>query len=269
MVKAKAKRKPSRKPVIKKMMANSLKITKEHKVTGLDNVLPFGTTVNGLLANRHWYMVDLCHLARNYVVSGASAGASLVVDETQRESSRIFHKNSRVKFDIIPDPLCLNPIQYRLVLGYFKGDDNLGTSQFTSRDLDTGYSSVYSQLKRGQTGNKDFVFTYVSKTHTITPKMIYDANGSDDQTLGETMKAIWLPRHHELNFQANRVRTYESDEGDSLDGWRPFFAIQCIPTAGSTGFSAPDLITDTSGSRGDNPTPMLTMDVRTYFQDIN
>lgn len=250
-------------------MANQFKITKEHKITGLDKVFPYGTTVSGLTTNQYWYSVDLAHMRREYNVAGASTGASLASDQTGRESSRIYHKNSRIKFDLIPDPLCLNPIQYRMVLGYFKGDDNVGTSQFTRADLSTIFPKVYTKLKRGIAGQGDFYFTYVSKTHTITPKMIYDANGSDDQTLTETMKAVWLPKHHELNMRCNKVRNYESDEGDSLDGWRPFFALQVAPVAGSPGFSAPDLITDDSSTRGSNPTPMLTIDARTYFQDIH
>lgn len=245
------------------------KITKEHKLTGVDKIFPFGTTVSGLVTNQSWYMVDLCHLARNYVSAGGSTGASYSADQTQRESSRIYHKNSTVKFDIIPDPLCLNPLQYRMVLGYFKGDDNVGTSQYTRNDLSAGFPRIYTKLKRGIAGQGDFYFTYISKVHTLSPKMIYDANGSDDQTVGELMKAVWLPKHHELNMRCNKVRNFESDEGDSLDGWRPFFAIQCTPVAGQDGFSAPDIISDSDSTRGSNPTPMLTLDVRTYFQDIH
>lgn len=251
------------------MLASKFKITKEHKVQGLDNVIPFGTTVSGLTANNHWYMVDFAHIARQYARDGQSVGVNLTIDEAARESSRIYHKNSRIKFDLIPDELVLKPIQYRMVLGYFKGDDNVGSSQLTNATMSSQFPNIYTRLKRGRAGNSDFYWTYISKVHTITPKMIYDANGSDDAVGGEQMKAVWLPRHHELNMVCNQMRKYEDDEGDSLDGWRPFFALQCIPSAGNSGFSAPDLPTDTSGNRGSNPSPLLTIDCRTYFQDIN
>ena len=100
--------------------------------------------------------------------------------------------------------------------------------------------------------------------------MVYDRNGSDDAQGSETLNALWYPKTHRLNMKCNKIRQYESDESDSLDGWYPFFAIQCLPVAGGSAFNAPDIISDTSSWSGlSNPTPQLQLEVRTWFQDIN
>ena len=93
---------------------------------------------------------------------------------------------------------------------------------------------------------------------------------SDDAQGTDQMCAVWVPMNHTVNMNCNRVRQFESDEADSLDGWNPFFAIQCLPTVGSSAFNAPDLITDEGTWSGlGTPTPQIQMEMCTYFQDIN
>ena len=112
--------------------------------------------------------------------------------------------------------------------------------------------------------------------------MIYDANGSDDNTsaseivIGENsltegaepMRGVWLPRTHKLNFNINRTYSYESDDGDSLNGYCPFFAVQLIPI--DFQFSMPNIPTEPDKTKwGTNPCPQLQLDCRSYFCDIN
>jgi len=272
----KAKKKPYRKKRVYrkrnpslKLVADRMKITKCHKPSGLETIFPFGVTDAGL-RDANWYQYPLCNLTAGANRIGGGLNDNYNVDTTLRESVRIFHKNSTVQFILVPSKAYLAPIQYRYVCGYFKGDDNVGTQQITNSILDAAYPTIHSRLKVGKAGRNDFYFTEISKTHTLTPKMIYDVNGSDDQTLSETMNAIWLPRTHRCNFRCNKIRQFESDESDSLDGWYPFFAIQCLPVVGSPAFNAPDIISDEdTWSALQTPTPMLQLDVATWFQDIN
>jgi len=268
--KPQAKKRPyrKRKPSMK-LYADRMKITKCHKPSSLETLYPFGRT-NAGLRDSNWYQYPLCNLTGAHNAANLNLNDNFDIDMGKRESSRIFHKNSTVKFILVPSKNYIEAIQYRYVCGYFKGDDNVGTQELTNGALTAGYPNIHSRLKRGKAGRNDFYFTDISKTHTMTPKMIYDANGSDDQTVGETMNALWLPKTHSCNFRCNKIRQFESDESDSLDGWYPFFAIQCLPVVGSSGFNAPDLITDESTWSGlSTPTPMLQLEIATWFQDIN
>lgn len=265
------KRKYKRKPVVK-LVADKLKITKCNKPINLQQLFVFGRTQSGLTNNPNWYHYPLCNLTSQHNAIEATVGDNLTVDLEKRESVRIFHKNSRVNFTLIPAKGYLEPIQYRYVLGYFKGDDNAGTQTgLTNANLNTLYPTIHTRMKRGKGGRNDFYYTFISKTYTLTPKMIYDVNGSDDNSgASETMNAIWLPKTHSCNMICNKVRQFESDEADSLDGWTPFFAIQCLPVAGSSGFNAPDLPTDEGTWSGlQNACPQLQLEICTYFQDIN
>lgn len=252
-----------------KLVADRLKITKCHKPTGLDTLYPFGNT-NATLRDSIWYHYPLANITAAHNATEQNVGDNFLIDNTKRESSRIFHKNSQIEFVIIPAKNYLEPIQYRYVCGYFKGDDNAGTQQLTNQNLEGLFPRIHSRMKTGLGGRNDFYFTNISRAFTITPKMIYDSNGSDDAQGSERMEALWIPKSHKLNMRCNKIRQYESDESDSLDGWYPFFAIQCVPVPGASAFNAPDIISDTSSWSGlQTATPQVQLEIRTWFQDIN
>lgn len=263
-------------------MLSKMCITKIHQFTGLDTQHPWGTDVQGTIQQQQWFLHFPANLARNN-------GQTAATDLTMRESSRIHMKNIRYNVNILPDRHTYNPLQYRLVFGYFKGDDNAGTQSLTESSLKAMFPKITSNLKsRGPSaggqipGGEDLWIKYQSKVFTVTPKMVYDANGSDDnQTASEIvvgsnqltegaepMRGVWLPRSHKLNFAVNRTLSYEGPDGDTLNGWCPFFAIQCIPI--EFPYTRPNIPTDPDRSKwGTYPCPLLQVDCRSYFCDIN
>ncbi len=259
-------------------MLSKMCITKIHKFAGMGQLHPFGTSVGGI-RDSNWYLHFPANLARNN-------GQTALLDTTYRESSRIHFKNVRYNLQFLPEDKTIRPVQYRFAFGYFKGDDNLGSQQITSTKMNQAFPTVDDNLKRtspSATPNvpsaSDFYMKYVSKVYTITPKQIYDSNGSDDlhgalgaggalTELPEPMRALWLPKSHTFNFTLNRTLTYEGPDGDSLNGWCPFFAVQstCI---GDT-WTCPDVISNiTPADWGAKPCPLLKIDSTSYFCDIH
>lgn len=259
---------------------NKMCITKVHQFAGLEEIRPFGTSVNGV-DTANWYMVNVAALARDN-------GNTATADVTNRESSRIHYKNFRLNFNILPNRQCYAPLQYRYIFGYFKGDDSLGTQGLTPARLTSMFPKMTTNVKLNRPGTStdpsptDMYVKYQSKVFTCTPKMVYDANGSDDSTSGteivigentltegaEPMRGVWLPKSHKLNFQVNRTLTYEDGDGDSLNGWCPFWAIQCLGI--EYPFSKPNIVSDTDRTKwGRFPSPRLQIDATAYFCDIH
>lgn len=256
-------------------MLSKMCITKIHTYTGINNTRPFGASQNGLV-DTSWYLHFPLNLARN---NGMSAGA----DKTARESSRIHFKNVKYDIQFLPNEKTIRPVQYRVIFGYFKGDDNLGTQSLTASIMGSAFPTVDDNLRRNSPSSSnnvpsagDFYMKYVSKVHTLTPKQIYDSNGSDDYdnaiTPGvneaEPMRGLWLPKSHKFNFQLNRTFNYEGADGDTLDGWLPVFGVQATQI-GDT-WSRPDIISDqTESAWGTKPCPLLKINAVSYFCDIN
>lgn len=266
------KRKFKRKVYKKKPRASRfMKITKCHRVQGVDHVMPFGMSSDGLTTNQHWYIQPLAQLDRHYTAAGGNV-AAYADDKTNRESSRIFHKNTTINLDIVPNTINITPFAYRVAMGYFKGSRIEGTQELRVPDMVTMFPDMRTPLKNGYSGNQEssrFYWTYVSKPTTVTPKQIYDANGSDDTMGPESLSALWVPQSRTYKFKANRIRTYAGDAGNTLEGWTPIFCIQCMPLVGQTSFTHPNIHTDVTGNVGSTPCPMLQLNVKTYFQDIH
>lgn len=259
-------------------------ITKIHDFAGIDVLRPFGTSVSGLVAGQKWYLHFPANLARDN-------SNTATTDLTARESSRILLKNIRYTLTLLPNRKTYAPIQYRWCFGYFKGDDNAGTQSLNHSTMESIFPKLTDNLKKRHPntsgsvtipGGEDFYIKAQSKVYTITPKMIYDANGSDDnqsaaeQVIGESaltegaepMRGVWLPRNHTLNFKVNRILSYEDSDGDSLNGWCPFFGIQLIPIDYT--FSRPDVPSDPDKTKwGTKPCPQLQMTCKSYFCDVN
>ena len=252
-------------------IANKMKITKCHQVAGVGALMPFGNSENGLTINAHWYFQPLCNLQRYYTTTGGDTQA-YADDLTNRESSRVYHKNSTIQMDLIPNENNITPFAYRVAMGYWKGSREDGSQELRVPDLVTFFPGMRTPLKGGHSGNTDsgrFYWTYVSKPTTVTPKQVYDRNGSDDAIGAEALNAIWVPHTRTYRFKANRVRSFAGDDGNTLEGWNPIFAIQCIPLVGNSAFTHPNLITDVAGDLGSHPGPLLQLDIKTYFQDIH
>lgn len=261
-------------------LMNKMCITKIHQFVGLEELRPFGTSVSGI-DTASWWMMNPAALARNN-------GGTATIDNTIRESSRIHFKNFRINFNFLPNRQCYAPLQYRFIYGFYKGDDNAGTGSLTPALLTSMFPKLTTNVKNKLPGAytspsaQDLYIRYQSKVYTCTPKMIYDANGSDDSQSGteivigenaltegaEPMRGVWLPRSHKLNFKVNRQLNYESADGDSLNGYAPFFAIQCVGI--EFPFSKPDIPTDTDRTKwGRFPCPRIQVDATSYFCDIH
>ncbi|AXH79049.1 MAG: hypothetical protein [Circular genetic element sp.] len=256
-------------------MLSKMCITKIHTYAGITNTRPFGASANGLV-DTPWYLHFPLNLARNNAMSAGS-------DTTARESSRIHFKNVKYDLQFLCNPKTIRPVQYRVFFGYFKGDDNLGTQGLTASVMGSAFPTVDDNLKRSSPSSapnvpsaSDFYMKYVSKVFTLTPKQIYDSNGSDDYdnviTPGvnepEPMRALWLPKSHKFNFQLNRTFSYEGADGDTLNGYLPVFGVQATQI-GDT-WTRPDIISNqTESSWGQKPCPLLKVNAVSYFCDIN
>jgi len=259
-------------------MLNKMCITKIHTFGNLDVLRPWGTSIGGS-DTANWFIHLPANLNRN-------TATSATIDAVDRESSRIHFKNCKYDFTIHPDRKYFSGLQYRIVLGYFKGDDTQGAQSLTEAKMTSMYPRINTLLKNRKPGtysnpsSDDIYFKYISKVSTITPKMVYDANGSDDNTTGsnvvdgvlqaghEPMRGIWQHRSHKLNFQINRTLSYEDGDGDSLNGWCPFLAIQCIGM--DYPLTKPNIISDPDpANRGAFPGPLLTLQATSYFCDLH
>ena len=104
----------------------------------------------------------------------------------------------------------------------------------------------------------------------MCPKQLYDGDGNypGAENDSQISKALWLPKEIRYNFKMNRLYDYESQDGDSLQGWMPLIAIQAKPLEGGTGWTRPDIVTDWENS-GAMQGPLLHTSMITYFNDCH
>lgn len=259
-------------------MINKMCITKTHQFANLNVLRPWGQNTSGT-SNVSWYLHFPANLNRN-------TGVNATIDVTDRESSRVHFKNCKYEFTIQPDRHYYSGLQYRIVFGYFKGDDATGTQGLTTAQMTNMCSKINDPVKHNKPGTysnpggPDFYIKYESKKYSITPKMVYDANGSDDRTTGssiidgvsqsggEPIRGVWNHRHHKLNFQLNRTLSYETQDGDSLNGWCPFLGIQMLGI--QYGLTRPDVVSSTDPATfGNFPSPKLELSCTSYFCDLH
>lgn len=248
-----------------KTALNRSVIIKRHPFPGIDRVIPFGTSVSGLVSNQTFKIFYPLQLPKSSANSNAD-------DFNNRESNRIYARNCSFQCHIQPRSLTLEPFQIKMMCGYFKGDDNLGTGQLTEAQLKALYPEINNLPYTRNNGQRDFYWKYV-KTWTLCPRQLYDGVAEhmpgvmDDQS--QVNRALWLPKQINYNFKFNKLFTYESDEGDALNGWMPLIAIQCLPLEGGTAFTRPDLEGDLSAAAGSYPSPTLHCSMVTYFNDCH
>lgn len=236
-------------------------ITKTHKFAGHDDMSLFGNVYGSPESTDpvEWYVFQPLTLNR---VSNASPS------DNNRQSNKIYARNSRAEFQFIPSKRCIQGFQVRVVSGFFKGDDNVGTQGLTKNIMKTIYPDIHTKLNTKENpATDDFKFKY-SRTYTFVPKQIYDEDTEEGDHTGadRVLVALWTPKTIKVNLPYNRVHTYESADGDSLNGWCPIICIQCKPLEGGTQFSRPTL--PASADVGTNPSPRIHSSMLTYFSDL-
>lgn len=257
----KSKQKKVVKKAVKESLAKSV-IVKRHAFTGLDRIMPFGMNVSNVSLDSFRLFFPL-HLSKSTANSNAD-------DFNNRESNRIYARNCQFWCNIQPRTTCIEPFQIRIMAGYFKGDDNTGTGQLTSQALKTLYPEINDLPYTRNTGQRDFYWKY-TRTYNMCPKQLY--NGTDETypapDESQADRALWLPKDLKYNFRFNRLYDYEDDEGDSINGWTPLIAVQCLPLEGGTAFTRPDIETNISGNVGAYPGPLMHVSMVTYFNDCH
>lgn len=252
----------ARKPQYKLAM-NRTTIIKKHSHVGIEEIRPFGDAASGLIQDQEWRLFLPMNLAR-----GADNAQG---DYHERQSSKIFARNTRFRCQVTPDSAFTEPFRLRLLAGYYKGDDNDGTQGTGIAPPYTGLKTLYphvdSPLQVGHQGQRDFYFKY-SRVFMFCPKMLYDGESSYPGTENDSKvtDALWIPRTINYNFIHNRIHEYESNEGDSLQGWTPFIAIQCSPLRGRNNFTRQDLEGNIT-PHGNRPGPILNCIMTSYFND--
>ena len=256
------RKKPFKKKVYRKRRnAGSMAVIKGHKFAGHDDMSLFGTAPAGgeSYDPKEWYIFSPLMLNR---VSNATPS------DTNRQSDTIFARNSRAEFQFIPSKRCIQGFQVRVCAGYFKGDDNKGTQGLVSNDLKVIYPEIHTKLQTKQNkATDDFKWNY-SRTYTFVPKQIYDEDTEEGDHTGadRVLVALWTPKTIKVNFKYFAKKTFESADGDSLNGWNPIIALQCKPLEGGTAFTRPTL--PASADVGVNPSPRIHSSMLTYFSDI-
>lgn len=234
---------------------------KAHKFAGHDDMSLFGTAPAGgeSYDPKEWYIFN--PLMLNRVANSAPS-------QNNRQSDTIFARNSIFECQFIPSKRCIQGFQVRMCFGYFKGDDNKGTQGLVSNDLKTIYPEIHTKLQtRENPATADFKWNY-SRTYTFTPKQIYDEDTEEGDHTGadRVLVALWTPKTIKMNMKHFRKKTYESADGDSLNGWNPIMAIQCKPLQGGTAFTRPTL--PSSADTGVNPSPRIHSSMVTYFSEV-
>lgn len=259
-------KKKQNKSVIKKAVKTALDhsvIIKRHAFPAMDKLMPFGSSPNGLIVDQTFKIFYPLLMSK----SSSNTNAD---DFNNRESNRIYARNCKFQCVVQPRSTQLEPFQMKIMCGYFKGDDNLGTGQLTNDNLKTLYPEINHLPYTKNTGQRDFYWKY-TKTFTLCPKQLY--NGTDEtypaEDESQSDRALWLPKTFGYNFNFNRIFDYETDEGDALQGWMPLIAIQCLPLEGGTAFSRPNNEGDTDGAVGGYPGPLLHCSMVTYFNDCH
>lgn len=256
------RKKPFKKKVYRKRRnAGSMAVIKGHKFAGHDDMSLFGTAPAGgeSYDPKEWYIFSPLMLNR---VSNATPS------DSNRQSDTIFARNSRAEFQFIPSKRCIQGFQVRVCAGYFKGDDNKGTQGLVSNDLKVIYPEIHTKLQTKQNkATDDFKWNY-SRTYTFVPKQIYDEDTEEGDHTGadRVLVALWTPKTIKVNFKYFAKKTFESADGDSLNGWNPIIALQCKPLEGGTAFTRPTL--PASADVGVNPSPRIHSSMLTYFSDI-
>lgn len=248
------------KRVAVKTALNRSVIIKCHKFPAMDRVIPFGTSQNGVIQGQTFKIFYPLLMTKSQYNSNAD-------DFNNRESNRIYARNCKFQCHVQPRSVTMEPFQIKIMCGYFKGDDNIGTGQLSESSMQTLYPEINDLPYTKNTGQRDFYWKY-RKTYTLCPRQLYDGidEASDESQVN---RALWLPKEINYNFRFNKLFTYESDEGDALNGWMPLIAIQCLPLEGGTAFTRPDLETDLDGAAGSYPSPTLHCSMVTFFNDCH
>lgn len=248
---------------IQRSVMNKTVITKKHLFPGISGIRPFGSDDNdqGVINNQTFYIFNPLNIEKTNTNAPAD-------DWANRESSKIYARNTTFSMKVKPDNLFLEPFYIKVLAGYFKGDDNAGTQSLTPASLKSLYPDIDNGIYTKHTGQRDFYWKY-QKKRLVCPKQIYDSNGSDDQQLqSEPMRALVCPFTMTYNFRFNRVHEYESTDGDSLQGWTPVIAVQCMPLEGNSPFQRRTLEGDLQVP-GSRPGPILDVVMTTYFNDCH
>lgn len=256
-----APKRPYRKKFRRYKNPSNMVVTKAHKFAGHDDMSLFGTAPAGGESYDpvEWYLFNPLTLNR---VSNATPS------DNNRQSDAIFARNTRGEFQFIPSKRCIQGFQVRVCTGFFKGDDNVGTQGLTKNILKTIYPDIHTKLSTKENpATDDFKWNY-SRTYTFVPKQIYDEDTEEGDHTGadRVLVALWTPKTIKVNMKYYRKHTFESADGDSLNGWNPICCIQCKPLEGGTGFTRPTL--PSSADVGVMPSPRIHSSMVTYFNDI-
>lgn len=163
-------------------------------------------------------------------------GAYDADEKIKRNTDQIYLERCSGIFDFTPPATCLNPVVVRHICGWWKGVAAASTdgppstiAALTSTQIQATFSS---KLQRYDPDNYKIVS---DRQYTLTPHAVFDANGSDDATGGETMTAIWKPQKLKCNFRFHRKFKYSNGKqhddtefdtsGASQMGWRPFIFL--------------------------------------------
>ena len=255
------RRKPYKQNYKSKFSKPTHAVIKSHKAVGYSNVALFGTSPSQLGSDPvNWQLIKPLNL--NRVANSAP-------DDNDRQSNTLFARNCSTLIEVFPSKRYRENFQIRVCYGYFKGDTGVGSQGLTASNMKAIYPTINDKLwDREDADKQDFLWKY-QKTYTLCPRQIWDEDTEEGDGIGvdRVMVANWMPRKFKVNFRFNRRVNYENSDGDSLQGYMPIIAVQCMPVPGASGFTRPDM--PVSADNGIAPCPRLHISSVTYFNDIH
>lgn len=237
-------------------------VIKQDLLTGYDNQSLFGNdgVMQGSSDPIEWHFIRPLNLNR---VAGTNP------DDKARQSNAIWGRNTRLEWFCVPSKRNIHGFQMRVCYGYYKGDSNQAVQGLNVDNLKSLYPNINDKLNdRDHEGKSDFYWKS-TKTYTFTATQVFDEDTEEGDHTGpdRTLVALHKPRKGFLNFRYNRKYTYETSDGDSLNGYMPIIAIQCKPLPGGAQLTRPTL--PSSADVGANPSPRISISCSTYFSDIH
>ena len=228
--------------------------TKRHVFTGQESIQQWGQPYGTGDPNNQWYVHFPLNLEGITTTNVITQGRECPVIHWTNTSYRLQLQGGRLSF-------C--PYRMRVLAGYFKGANGVGTNGLTRAILASLFPNPDSEIDTNYDERKAFKII-LNKTSTHTPAQLYD--GVDEATdESQVTNALWRPYEYRFNFKDGKKHTYTNEDGDSLIGWTPFFAIQMKPVFGENNW---DLNATGTAVKSAGSAPNVNLKAVTYFKDI-
>lgn len=247
----------SRKEVyqIAKKASLGMSKTKRHVFAGQDSLQQWGMPYGTGDPAQTWYI---------QFPLAISAATPVSTIQSLREGPVIYWNNTRYVLTLQGGKKAFQPFKMRVLAGYFKGANGVAPNGLTRAILTQLFPNCDSQIDTNYDEYKNFKIV-CNKVTTHTPKQLYDGVDETLDDESQVTNALWSPYEFKFNFVDKRKHSFANNDGDSIIGWSPFFAIQMLPVHGENAW---DLNSTGTAVKTAGSAPNVKLHTTTYFKDI-